>query len=60
MLPNVFEPYLQGDLTVDRAEGGLGIGLTIVKHLVELHGGHVEAKSAGLGMGSDFLVYLPR
>ena len=60
MLPNVFERYLQGDLTLDRAEGGLGIGLTIVKHLVELHGGHVEAKSAGLGKGSEFRVYLPR
>jgi CheY-like chemotaxis protein len=60
MLPNIFDLFLQGDRTLDRSEGGLGIGLTIVKHLVEMHGGWVEARSAGLGSGSEFRVQLPR
>jgi two-component system CheB/CheR fusion protein len=60
MLPNIFDLFLQGDRSLDRTEGGLGIGLTIVKHLVEMHGGRVEARSAGLGRGSQFRVQLPR
>lgn len=60
LLPQVFDQFLQGDRTLDRSDGGLGIGLTVVKHLVEMHGGRVEATSAGLGNGSEFRVYLPR
>jgi PAS domain S-box-containing protein len=60
LLPQIFDQFLQGDRSLDREEGGLGIGLTIVKHLVELHGGRVEALSDGLGLGSEFRVYLPR
>src|SRR5690606_13932396 len=58
-LPRVFELFMQADRSLDRREGGLGVGLTVVKHLVELHGGSVEAHSAGLGMGSEFTVRLP-
>ena len=60
MLPQIFDQFLQGDRSLDRSDGGLGIGLTVVKHLVEMHGGRVEAKSDGLGKGSEFRVYLPR
>jgi len=60
MLPLIFESFLQGDRTLDRSQGGLGIGLTIVRHLVEMHGGRVVAESAGLGKGSEFRVFLPR
>ena len=60
MLPHLFELFMQGDRSLDRAEGGLGIGLTIVKHLVEMHGGQIRADSAGLGEGSAFRVQLPR
>jgi signal transduction histidine kinase/CheY-like chemotaxis protein len=59
MLPRVFELFSQEDRSLDRAAGGLGIGLTLVKRLVELHGGTVEAASAGLGRGSEFTVRLP-
>ncbi|MEO8062128.1 MAG: ATP-binding protein [Pseudomonadota bacterium] len=59
-LPHVFELFVQGDRTLDRSQGGLGIGLTIVMHLVQMHGGRVEARSAGLGEGSEFRVQLPR
>jgi len=59
LLPHVFELFTQGDQTLDRAEGGLGIGLTLVKHLIELHGGHVEVRSEGRGRGSEFILYLP-
>jgi CheY-like chemotaxis protein len=55
----VFDLFVQGDASLDRTRGGLGIGLTLVRRLVELHGGHVEARSAGLGHGSEFIVYLP-
>ena len=59
MLPKVFELFAQVDVTLDRAEGGLGIGLTLVKTLVEMHGGSVHAESAGPGCGSEFIVRLP-
>ena len=58
-LPHVFDLFVQGDASLDRARGGLGIGLTIVRSLVEMHGGRVEARSAGLGQGSEFVVQLP-
>ena len=59
-LPHVFERFRQADSTVSRAHGGLGIGLAIVRHLVELHGGNVHAESAGTGHGSTFTIDLPR
>jgi signal transduction histidine kinase len=59
MLSRVFELFTQAPAALDRAEGGLGIGLTLVKTLVELHGGHVTAHSVGLGHGSTFTVTLP-
>jgi CheY-like chemotaxis protein len=58
-LPKVFELFVQGERGADRAEGGLGIGLAIVRSLVELHGGSVQARSEGLGKGCEFVVYLP-
>ena len=60
LLPHLFDLFLQGDRTLDRAQGGLGVGLTIVKLLVEMHGGTVEVHSAGLGKGSEFRIRLPR
>jgi signal transduction histidine kinase len=59
MLPRIFEMFTQVDRSVDRAEGGLGIGLTLVQRLVEMHGGTVEARSEGPGKGSEFIVRLP-
>jgi len=59
MLANVFEMFTQVDRDHKRSQGGLGIGLSLVKRLVELHGGRVEAKSAGLGRGSEFIIRLP-
>ena len=59
-LPLVFQPFVQADRTLDRAAGGLGLGLSMVKGLTELHGGHVEVHSDGLGQGSRFCVRLPR
>ncbi len=58
-LPHIFELFVQGDQTLDRAQGGLGIGLTLVKHLVELHHGDVEAHSNGPGTGCEVRVRLP-
>ncbi len=55
----MFEPFAQGDRSLARSEGGLGIGLTLVKGLVQLHGGGVEAASEGPGRGSEFTVWLP-
>jgi CheY-like chemotaxis protein/two-component sensor histidine kinase len=59
MLPHVFELFVQVDHATSRSQGGLGIGLTLVKNLVEMHGGMVEAHSAGLGKGCEFVVRLP-
>ncbi len=59
-LGTIFEMFEQLEDTPDRTQGGLGIGLTLVKRLVEMHGGSVEARSAGLGHGSEFIVTLPR
>jgi PAS domain S-box-containing protein len=59
MLPHVFELFVQADLASTRSQGGLGIGLTLVKNLVEMHRGRVEAHSGGLGHGSEFIVRLP-
>ena len=59
LLPRVFEMFSQVKSSLDRAEGGLGIGLALVKGLVELHDGTVEAKSDGLGKGAEFVVALP-
>ena len=59
MLPRVFDLFTQVDSTLDRAQGGLGIGLTLVRSLVEMHGGSVRAASAGPGKGSEFVVTLP-
>jgi two-component system, chemotaxis family, CheB/CheR fusion protein len=59
MLPRIFDMFAQSDRPVDRAQSGLGIGLTIVKRLVEMHGGIVEARSEGPGRGSQFIVRLP-
>ncbi|MCS0810815.1 PAS domain-containing sensor histidine kinase [Massilia agilis] len=59
LLPAVFELFTQATRTLDRTQGGLGLGLALVKKLVELHGGSVEARSDGLGYGSVFVVRLP-
>ncbi|MGE5414956.1 MAG: ATP-binding protein, partial [Syntrophomonadaceae bacterium] len=59
ILPRVFELFAQADEALDRAHGGLGIGLTLVRSLVELHGGTVRAQSPGRGEGSTFVVRLP-
>jgi PAS domain S-box-containing protein len=59
MLPRVFDIFTQDKRGLDRAEGGLGLGLTITRRLVELHGGSVQAHSAGPGCGSEFTVSLP-
>ena len=59
MLPHVFERFRQADSSSTRAHGGLGLGLSLVKHLVELHGGTVAAQSAGEGRGATFVVTLP-
>ena len=59
ILPRIFDLFVQGDRSLDRAQGGLGIGLTLVKRIAELHGGTVEARSAGLGHGSELIVRLP-
>ncbi|HYN20018.1 MAG TPA: CheR family methyltransferase, partial [Thermoanaerobaculia bacterium] len=58
-LPRVFDLFVQADRSSDRAPGGLGIGLTVVHRLVELHGGSIEAHSAGPGLGSELVVRLP-
>src|SRR5688572_13839833 len=59
LAPRVFDLFVQGERALDRADGGLGIGLTLVRKLLDSHGGTVEAKSAGPGQGSEFVVRLP-
>lgn len=59
VLGDVFELFVQSKRTLDRSEGGLGVGLTLVRGLVERHGGRVQASSAGAGQGSEFTVHLP-
>jgi CheY-like chemotaxis protein len=59
LLPNVFELFEQGKQSLDRAQGGLGVGLTLVQRLVEMHNGNVEATSAGVGAGAQFRVTMP-
>jgi signal transduction histidine kinase/ActR/RegA family two-component response regulator len=59
VLPRVFELFFQGKRNLDRAEGGLGIGLALVKKLVEMHGGRVSAISEGVGRGSTFVIRVP-
>jgi signal transduction histidine kinase/ActR/RegA family two-component response regulator len=58
-LPQIFDSFAQADRTLDRTRGGLGLGLSIVKGLVELHGGEVTARSEGLGRGAEFTVCFP-
>jgi CheY-like chemotaxis protein len=55
----LFQPFMQADTTLDRSQGGLGLGLALVKGLVELHGGTIEARSAGQDAGSEFEFWLP-
>jgi PAS domain S-box-containing protein len=59
MLPRIFDVFTQADRSLDRRRGGLGLGLALVKRLVQLHGGEVEARSPGLGQGTAFTVSLP-
>ena len=59
MLPRIFDLFTQEGRSLSRSQGGLGIGLTLVKNLVEMHGGSVTARSEGLGRGSEFVVRLP-
>jgi CheY-like chemotaxis protein len=59
MLPRIFDLFAQADQSLARTQGGLGIGLSLVRSLVELHGGRVSAQSSGLGQGSEFFVHLP-
>jgi CheY-like chemotaxis protein len=60
MLTRIFRPFVQAHQTLDRSKGGLGLGLALVKRLVELHGGSISASSAGPNRGSEFVVRLPR
>ena len=59
LLPRVFELFVQGDRTLDRSLGGLGIGLSVARQLIEMHGGRIAALSPGLGRGSTFKLWLP-
>lgn len=59
LLPKVFDLFMQGDRALDRSEGGLGIGLTVAKRIVEMHGGTILARSEGPGKGAEFIVHLP-
>jgi signal transduction histidine kinase/DNA-binding response OmpR family regulator len=60
LMPRIFDLFVQGERTLDRAEGGLGIGLCVVKRLIEMHGGEVRASSPGTGLGATFEITLPR
>ncbi len=59
LLPDLFKPFVQGEQSLDRAQGGLGLGLALVDRLAALHGGSVEAQSPGVGQGSTFTLSLP-
>jgi two-component system CheB/CheR fusion protein len=59
LLPHLFDLFIQAERTLDRAKGGLGLGLTIVRNIVGMHGGRVEVSSQGHGKGSEFVVRLP-
>ena len=59
LLPTLFEPFMQADRTLDRPGGGLGLGLSLVKGLIDLHGGEIRAQSAGAGTGTEFTVRFP-
>jgi signal transduction histidine kinase len=59
MLPHIFQPFTQAEKGVDRSRGGLGLGLALVKGLVELHGGEVQVASEGPGRGAEFTLFLP-
>jgi len=59
VLPHVFEVFTQADRSLDRAKGGLGVGLAVVKGLIEMHGGEVQAHSEGVGKGAEFTLRLP-
>src|SRR4029434_8638830 len=58
LLPRIFDLFVQGKRGLDRSQGGLGIGLTLVRRIAELHDGRVEARSEGAGKGSEFIVEL--
>ena len=60
MIENIFDLFAQGERTIDRSEGGLGIGLTLARRIVKLHGGTIVARSDGPGKGAEFVVRLPR
>ena len=60
VLPRIFDLFVQGDRSIDRTSGGLGVGLALVRRLTELHGGTVTAASAGVGRGAIFTILLPR
>ena len=60
MLPRIFDLFTQVDRSLDRSQGGLGVGLTLVRQLVEMHGGTVQVYSDGPNRGSEFVVRLPR
>jgi signal transduction histidine kinase len=60
LLPRIFDLFTQGERALDRSQGGLGIGLTLVKQILELHNGRIEAYSDGPGQGAEFIVHLPR
>jgi PAS domain S-box-containing protein len=59
LLPHLFDLFVQGQRSLDRSEGGLGIGLSVCKQLIEMHGGHVTASSDGVGQGATFAIHLP-
>jgi two-component system, chemotaxis family, CheB/CheR fusion protein len=59
LLPRVFDMFVQGDSSLERAQAGLGIGLTVARAVVDLHGGDISAHSSGREMGSVFVVRLP-
>jgi len=57
LLPSIFDLFVQAERSLERAEGGLGLGLTLARRLTELHDGSIEARSPGLGQGSEFIVH---